>query len=76
YFLIGRYGGAGAPRAALKFLLYNLSGGLLMLVALIGLNLVCGTFDSRAIVAGMSSGDIVANPDLMHLLFLGFLLAF
>ncbi|KQH75988.1 NADH:ubiquinone oxidoreductase subunit M [Mycobacterium gordonae] len=76
YFLIGRYGGAGAPRAALKFLLYNLSGGLLMLVALIGLNLVFGTFDSRAIAAGMSSGDMTADPDVVHLLFLGFLLAF
>lgn len=76
YFLIGRYGAAGAPRAALKFLLYNLSGGLLMLVALIGLNLIFGTFDSRAIAAGMSSGEIAADPDLMHLLFLGFLLAF
>ena len=76
YFLIGRYGAAGAPRAALKFLLYNLSGGLLMLVALIGLNLIFGTFDSRVIVAGMSSGEVAADPDLMHLLFLGFLLAF
>ncbi|MDP7724069.1 NADH-quinone oxidoreductase subunit M [Mycobacterium sp. TY814] len=76
YFLIGRYGGDGAPRTALKFLLYNLSGGLFMLAGLIGLNLICGTYDSRIIVAGMSSGAIVANPDVMHLLFLGFLLAF
>jgi NADH-quinone oxidoreductase subunit M len=76
YFLIGRYGGVGAPRAALKFLLYSLSGGLLMLAALIGLNLITGTFDSRAIAAGMSSGAIVADPDVLHLLFLGFLLAF
>lgn len=76
YFLIGRYGGAGSPRAALKFLLYSLFGGLLMLVALIGLNLTAGTFDSRAIQAGMSSGAIAASPDVMHLLFLGFLFAF
>lgn len=76
YVLIGRYGGVGAPRAALKFLLYSLSGGLLMLAALIGLNLITGTFDSRAIVAAMSSGAIVADPDVLHLLFLGFLLAF
>ncbi|PJE17225.1 NADH-quinone oxidoreductase subunit M [Mycobacterium sp.] len=76
YFLIGRYGGVGAPRAALKFLLYSLFGGLLMLAALIGLNLVTATFDSRAIVAGITSGEITADPDVMHVLFLGFLLAF
>ncbi|MHA7653852.1 NADH-quinone oxidoreductase subunit M [Mycobacterium sp. ML4] len=76
YFLIGRYGGVGAPRAALKFLLYSLSGGLLMLAALIGLNLTIGTFDSRTIAAAMASGQIAADPNVMHLLFLGFLLAF
>lgn len=72
YFLVGRYGGAGAPRAALKFLLYSLFGGLLMLAALIGLNLATGTFDLRAITAG----GITANPMVTHLLFLGFLVAF
>lgn len=72
YFLIGRYGGAGAPRAALKFLLYSLFGGLLMLVALIGLNLATGTFDFRAILAG----GVAANPVVVHFLFLGFLFAF
>lgn len=76
YFLIGRYGGAGAPRAAVKFLLFSLFGGLLMLAALIGLNLATGTFDSRAIATGLSSGDMAAHPGVMHLLFLGFLFAF
>ncbi|WP_082946112.1 NADH-quinone oxidoreductase subunit M [Mycobacterium sp. E1747] len=77
FFLVGRYGGPGAPRAALKFLLYSLFGGLLMLAALIGLNLATGgTFDFRAIVAAMSSGAAGVNPVLLHLLFLGFMLAF
>lgn len=77
FFLVGRYGGPGAPRAALKFLLYSLFGGLLMLAALIGLNLATGgTFDFRAIVAAISSGAAGVNPALLHLMFLGFMLAF
>ncbi|GAB3001298.1 NADH-quinone oxidoreductase subunit M [Mycobacterium bourgelatii] len=76
YFLIGRYGGAGAPRAALKFLLYSLFGGLFMFVALIGLNLIAGTFDFRAITAAVSPGQFTASPAVTHLLFLGFLFAF
>lgn len=32
YFLIGRYGGPQRRRAALKFLLYSLAGGLIMLI--------------------------------------------
>ncbi|BBX63094.1 NADH-quinone oxidoreductase subunit M [Mycobacterium saskatchewanense] len=77
FFLVGRYGGAGAPRAALKFLLYSLFGGLLMLAALIFLNrAAAGTFDFRAIVAAVSSGAIAPTPAVMHLLFLGFMFAF
>ncbi|MCI6573793.1 MAG: NADH-quinone oxidoreductase subunit M [Actinomycetaceae bacterium] len=37
YFLIGRYGGAGREHAAMKFLLYSILGGLIMLVGVIGL---------------------------------------
>lgn len=37
YFLIGRYGGAGRAHAAMKFLLYSILGGLIMLVGVIGL---------------------------------------
>lgn len=35
YFLIGRYGGQGRKRAAMKFLLYSLLGGFIMLVGVI-----------------------------------------
>ncbi len=45
YFLIGRYGGSGRSQAALKFLLYNLIGGLVMLAAVIGL--YCGDRERR-----------------------------
>ncbi|MCV7298557.1 NADH-quinone oxidoreductase subunit M [Mycobacterium barrassiae] len=84
YFLIGGFGGAGRSKAAVKFLLYNLFGGLVMLAAVIGLYVVTagsdafegGTFDFRAIVAAVSSGAFVVNPAVMHLLFLGFMFAF
>src|SRR3954451_7119844 len=42
YFLIGSYGGPRRSYAAVKFLLYSLAGGLLMLVAVIGLFVAAG----------------------------------
>ena len=76
YFLIGRFGGPQRSYAAMKFLLYSLFGGLVMLVSLIGLYIASqdllgsGTFD----FATLSSLDI--NPGLQNWLFLGFFLAF
>ncbi|HET6910820.1 MAG TPA: NADH-quinone oxidoreductase subunit M [Mycobacteriales bacterium] len=73
YFLIGSYGGARRSYAAVKFLLYSLAGGLLMLVAVIALYFAGKhTFDYRSLVAGdlhLSHGEQVA-------LFLGFFIAF
>lgn len=68
----------------MKFLLYNLFGGLVMLAAVIGLYVVTagsdafesGTFDFRLIVEAVSSGEFVVNPAVMNLLFLGFMFAF
>ena len=40
YFIIGSYGGVQRSYAAVKFLLYSLAGGLLMLAAVIGLYVV------------------------------------
>ena len=82
--LRGGGGGAGRPPAAVKFLLYNLFGGLVMLAAVIGLYVVTadsdafgsGTFDFRAIVAAVSSGQLGVNPAIMNALFLGFMFAF
>ncbi|OBG79922.1 NADH-quinone oxidoreductase subunit M, partial [Mycobacterium sp. E802] len=86
YFLIGGFGRqrAHASKAAVKFLLYNLFGGLVMLAAVIGLYVVTagsdafgsGTFDFRAIVAAVSSGEFVINPAVANFLFLGFMFAF
>lgn len=76
YFLIGRFGGPRATYAAVKFLLYSLVGGLLMLASLIGLWVVSrdqlgqGTFDWQT----LTTLDI--DPALQNWLFLGFFIAF
>ncbi|NIH94952.1 NADH-quinone oxidoreductase subunit M [Mycolicibacterium fluoranthenivorans] len=81
YFLIGGFGGAGRSAAAVKFLLYNLFGGLIMLAGVIGLYVVTtdalgGTFDFRAIVGAVSRGELGASPAVLNALFLGFMFAF
>ncbi|MFD4366926.1 NADH-quinone oxidoreductase subunit M [Rhodococcus sp. NPDC058521] len=88
YFLIGGFGptkSAKRSAAALKFLLYNLFGGLVMLVAVIGLYVVTagsdspfdgGTFDFREIVAAVSSGELTIDSPIAKALFLGFMFAF
>ncbi|WP_063007484.1 NADH-quinone oxidoreductase subunit M [Nocardia kruczakiae] len=100
YFLIGGFGprttgGESAAvelalrqqrsRAAVKFLLYNLFGGLIMLAAVIGLYVLTarahlggdgGTFDFRAVTAAANSGQLGAGPAVLNALFLGFMFAF
>lgn len=84
YFLIGGFGGTGRSKAAVKFLLYNLFGGLIMLAAVIGLYVVTagsgafesGTFDFRAIAAAVANGELNIDPALLNALFLGFMFAF
>jgi NADH-quinone oxidoreductase subunit M len=85
YFLIGGFGGSERTRAAVKFLLYNLFGGLVMLAAVIGLYVVTarpdgpfdgGTFDLRAIADAASSGGLGVDPMVLNALFLGFMFAF
>lgn len=76
YFLIGRYGGPNRSYAAVKFLIYSLVGGLLMLAALIGLYVVSaqqlgqGTFDFATLVG------LDIDPTTQKILFLGFFIAF
>jgi NADH-quinone oxidoreductase subunit M len=77
YFLIGSYGGPRRSYAAVKFLLYSLAGGLLMLVAVIALFVVSahqlghGTFDYRTLATRVHLSDGEQNA-----LFLGFFIAF
>jgi len=75
YFLIGAYGGPRRSYAAVKFLLYSLLGGLLMLAAVIGLYV-----QSAKHGAGTFSFEALTQLDLSHTtqawLFLGFFIAF
>jgi NADH-quinone oxidoreductase subunit M len=84
YFLIGGFGGENRSKAAVKFLLYNLFGGLIMLAAVIGLYVAvansdafaAGTFDFRAIVTAVADGSLKINPGVVNALFGGFMFAF
>ncbi|MFF5706257.1 NADH-quinone oxidoreductase subunit M [Streptomyces sp. NPDC012794] len=62
--------------AAVKFLLYNLAGGLIMLAAVIGLYVVAGSFSLPEIAAARAAGTLEMATDTERLLFLGFFLAF
>jgi NADH-quinone oxidoreductase subunit M len=78
YFLIGRFGGPRRQYAAVKFFLYSLLGGLIMLASVIGIFVVSsqrlgkGTFDWAALTR-IASG-IPASTQTW--LFLGFFVAF
>jgi NADH-quinone oxidoreductase subunit M len=86
YFLIGGFGSRNpaSGKAAVKFLLYNLFGGLVMLAALIGLYVATsqadvfdgGTFDFRRIADAVSAGTFVIPPAVANALFGGFMFAF
>ncbi|NYV73815.1 MULTISPECIES: NADH-quinone oxidoreductase subunit M [Streptomyces] len=87
YFLIGGFGdrahqggeeAAATQRsyAAVKFLLYNLAGGLIMLAAVIGLYVAAGSFSLPDIVAARASGELEMGANTERLLFLGFFFAF
>ena len=75
YLLIGGYGRGERSQAAMKFLLYSLFGGLLMLASLIGIyiistNQIGGTFD----LAKLATLQIDSGTE--NFLFLGFFIAF
>ncbi|MFF1409796.1 NADH-quinone oxidoreductase subunit M [Streptomyces sp. NPDC058289] len=87
YFLIGGFGdrahsgsdeNAAAQRsyAAVKFLLYNLVGGLIMLAAVIGLYVVAGNFSLQEITAARAAGTLDMATNTERMLFLGFFFAF
>lgn len=81
YFMIGRYGrGADRARAAMKFLLYSLFGGLLMLVAVIGVYVASARAGEPTFLWADLSGPDGALAGLDSTvaiwLFLGFFIAF
>jgi NADH-quinone oxidoreductase subunit M len=74
YFLIGVYGGPKRAYAALKFLIYNLFGGLVMLAAVIGLYLAAPSGERTFSLFELIALDI--DPGTQGWLFLGFMIAF
>ncbi|MER5733007.1 NADH-quinone oxidoreductase subunit M [Streptomyces sp. NPDC002138] len=62
--------------AAVKFLLYNLAGGLIMLAAVVGLYVVAGNFSLQEIVEARAAGTLDMSQGTERLLFLGFFFAF
>ncbi|GAB3681236.1 NADH-quinone oxidoreductase subunit M [Angustibacter aerolatus] len=74
YFLIGSYGGPQRQYAAVKFLLYSLAGGLIMLVAVIALY-VAGPGGPEGFTLDQLIGTEIGT-DAARLMFLGFFFAF
>jgi NADH-quinone oxidoreductase subunit M len=73
YFIIGSFGGPRRQYAAMKFFLYSLLGGLLMLASVIGLYVTSS-------VKTFSISELIAHPlpddTTQKWLFLGFFIAF
>jgi NADH-quinone oxidoreductase subunit M len=74
YFIIGSYGGAQRSYAAVKFLLYSLAGGLLMLAAVIGLYVVSDGGSKAFLFENLLGTDMGTGTE--RLLFVGFFIAF
>lgn len=75
YFLIGGYGTGEKSAAAIKFLLYSLFGGLLMLASIIGVYIISSdqigaTFDLTQLA------NLEIDNQTENFLFLGFFIAF
>ena len=76
YFIIGICGHDRRIYAALKFVLYTMLGSMLMLVAIVWLYNVAGTFDYPEILGKLQSGAVLLAPRTELLLFGAFFLAF
>ena len=75
YFLIGGFGREGRGRAATKFLLYQLAGGLVMLASVVGLYVVSANAGNPSfLIEDLAAIDI--DPTTQKWLFLGFFIAF
>ncbi len=76
YFLIGSYGGARRQYAAVKFFLYSLVGGLLMLAAVVGLWVVGRSQLGHATFDWHELTRLSMATSTERWLFLGFFVAF
>ena len=76
YFMIGSYGVGKRQYAAVKFLLYSLLGGLLMLAAVIALYVYSAQGGHPGTFLFSQLTHVVLSPDAQKWLFLGFFIAF
>lgn len=76
YFLIGGFGGPQRAAAAMKFLIYSLVGGLLMLAAVIGLYVVSADSEFGPTYLLSELQQVEMATDVGRWLFLGFFVAF
>ncbi len=75
YFLIGGFGRSGRGRAATKFLIYQLAGGLVMLASVIGLYVVSANHGTPSfLLSDLAALDI--DETTQRWLFVGFFIAF
>ncbi|MGO1317999.1 MAG: NADH-quinone oxidoreductase subunit M, partial [Cellulomonadaceae bacterium] len=74
YFMIGGFGGPQRRGAAVKFLLFSLAGGLVMLVAVIALYLA-GPGGAQGFLTANLTG-LALGQSVERLMFLGFFIAF
>ncbi len=75
YFLIGTFGGPRRSYAAVKFLIYNLVGGLLMLASIVGLYVVSSRAGHPTYLLSELQ-NVPMGTGTERMLFLGFFIAF
>jgi NADH-quinone oxidoreductase subunit M len=75
YFLIGAFGGAQRRYAAVKFLIYSLVGGLIMLIGVIAMYFA-GPGGTEAYLLDNLIGGSYPEPWVENLLFISFFIAF
>src|SRR2546427_761128 len=76
FFLIGIWGGERRVYAAVKFFIYTAVGSLLMLVGIIALYFMFGSFDYATIIEAMKQAPNLMSARAEFWLFLAFALAF
>ncbi|MPZ96475.1 MAG: NADH-quinone oxidoreductase subunit M [Propionibacteriales bacterium] len=76
YFLIGGFGGPRRSYASVKFLLYSLFGGLLMLASVVGLYVVSNDAESGPTYLLSELSQLEIGETTGRWLFLGFFVAF
>lgn len=76
YMLVGIWGGERRLQAAMKFFLFTMAGGVVMLVGIIGVYLLKGSFDYVDVLKSITAPGGALPIDMQLWLFAAFALAF